>query len=53
MSEYDLLCREDKLLSSMVTNYHDSDNNYDINSNVLFNTYLKNMDMDSNHIHDK
>ena len=57
MSEYELLCKEDMLVSSIITNYRDSDNQHDIKSNVLFNTYLKkylkNMDMDSNHIHDK
>ena len=53
MSEYELLCREDMLVSSIITNYRDSDNQHDIKSNVLLNTYLKNMDMDSNHIHDK
>ena len=57
MSEYELLCREDKLVSSIITNCRYHDNQHDIKSNVLFNTYLKkylkNMDMDSNHIHDK
>lgn len=57
MNNYELLCREDTLLSGIITNYRDSDNQHDTKSNVLFNTYLKkylkNMDMDSNRIHDK